>query len=238
MTRPTLVLLPGNMCDARLWSALTLPDGWPYVFAPLREEETIEAMAKAALDSAEGSLLPVGFSMGGIVAVEMARQAPARIVGLALVDTTAHADNPARAELRLDQQRRVKAGALREVVRDELKPNYLAAARRGDAALKGLLIEMAVDLGADVFVRQSEALRLRGDNRAALAAFEGPVFVACGAEDQLISPERHSALAESCRDATLHVFDDAGHMTPLEQPQALSAALGRWLSHHEKELTR
>ena len=130
------------------------------------------------------------------------------------------------------------SGALRAVVRDELKPNYLAAANRTDGALKELLIGMAVSLGADVFVRQSEALRARRDNRSALRGFAGPVFIACGAEDQLISPTRHRAMAEECRDATLHVIDGAGHMTPLEQPEALSAALGAWLAHKQGELSR
>lgn len=236
MTPPTLVLLPGNMCDARLWNDLAFPAGLPKVFAPLTEESTIADMAESALSLAGRALLPVGFSMGGIVAIEMARLAPDRVRGLVLIDTTADADLPERGALRLDQQKRAAAGALRAVVRDELKPSYLAAARRQDDSLKCLLIDMAAELGPETFVRQSEALRLRGDNREALSRFEGPVFIACGAEDALISPERHRAMAETCARATLAIIEGAGHMTPLEQPGALGAALNRWIAENEEEL--
>lgn len=238
MSRALLLRLPGNMCDARLWSEATTPADWPVLDLPLTDDDSLAAMASRALDGTAGPLIPVGFSMGGCVAIEMARQAPARVAGLILIDTTADADLAERSGLRRDQQARVAAGALRAVVRDELKPNYLAASQRDDAALKSLLVDMAEALGADVFVRQSEALRTRDDNRAALAAFDGPVFIACGAEDALITPERHRAMAATCRRATLHVFENAGHMLPLEQPARLSAAIAQWLDDNKEALSR
>lgn len=231
MTRPTPVLLSGNMCDGRLWSGgcgairRALPGA---VDADLTHDASIAKMARRVLDAVEGPLLPVGFSMGGIVALAMAEAAPERVSGLALLDTNAGADLPERAAARPRQQAEVRAGGLERVVVEELKPNYLAASRRGDLALLGELRAMALTLGPDVFVRQSEALRTRPDLRHVPPGLDIPVFVGCGEEDRLCPPEWHEALARSAEDAVLHVVPDAGHTLPLERPGVLADLLGRW----------
>jgi len=231
MNQKTAVLLPGNMCDARVWPAAVHAafGRMNLVDADLTADTTIAAMAARILADVSGPLLPVGFSMGGIVALEMARQAPARVVGLVLADTNAGADRPERAAVRPAQQARVRAGELATIVADELKPNYLAATSRDDAALKTLLFDMAIGLGAEVFCRQSEALRTRVDNTAVLDEFGGPVLLLVGAEDALCPPAWHEAMAARCARATLRIIAGAGHMLPLEQPQAFAAATGAWL---------
>lgn len=224
------------MCDARLWSgggsaveAVLTARGFGVVCAAVPTEPTITGMASEALARVPGRLLPVGFSMGGIVALEIARQAPERIAGLVLLDTNAGADRPERAAVRPVQQARVRGGALATIVADELKPAYLAVAHRGDTALKDLLFDMAMQLGDDVFCMQSEALRTRADLGPVLDTFTGPVLFAVGAEDALCPPDWHAAMAARCAEATLRVIYGAGHMLPLERPHALAAAIGQWL---------
>lgn len=226
---PRLLLLPGNMCDARLWGGL---DGLPAVHADLTRDDTIAAMAARALAEHPGALVPVGFSMGGIVALEMARQAPERIRGLILADTNAGDDLPERAAVRPAQQQRVRGGELARIVADELKPAYLAAQNRDDLAIRSRVFDMAMALGDDVFIRQSEALRTRADLAPVLDAFAGPVLLVCGAEDGLCPPAWHEAMAARCRHAELRVIAGAGHLLPLEQPQAFRAAIDDWLTHH------
>ena len=121
------------------------------------------------------------------------------------------------------------------MVAEELKPAYLAAENRSDAALLALLNRMATDLGPAVFERQSEALRTRPDLRDVLPSLDVPSFVACGAEDELCPPALHQALAESARDAELHVVPGAAHMLPLERPDELGHRLADWLTRVEKE---
>lgn len=232
----TAVLIPGNMCDARLWrggddatATLLRAAGFVVAEAAPPAEPTIAAMATAVLATVAGPLLPVGFSMGGIVALEMARQAPERIVGLVLADTNAGPDRPERAAARPAQQARVRAGELAAIVANELKPNYLAQARRGDTALKTVLLDMALDAGPAVFCSQSEALRTRPDANPVLDAFAGRVLLIVGEEDALCPPDWHAAMARRCRRATLRIVAGAGHMTPLEQPAAFAAALRDWL---------
>lgn len=222
------LLIPGNMCDARLWTQgvrAALPGA---VDADTTRDDTIAAMAARALAQVTGPILPVGFSMGAIVVLEMARQAPERLAGLVLLDANPAADLPDRAAVRPRQQADVRRGRLEAVVVGELKPRYLARANRGDRVLLDLLRAMALDLGPDVFVAQSEALRTRADLRHVLPVLDVPVLVSCGAEDALCPPAWHQAMADSARRATLHIAADAGHMLPLERPDYLADIITDW----------
>lgn len=228
MIPATPILLPGNMCDHRLWTdavRAVLPGA---VDANTAQDATIDALAERALAGTDGMVLPVGFSMGGIVALAMARLAPDRVAGLVLLDTNAGADLPGRAAARPAQQAAVRAGELERIVVEELKPNYLAAASRRDARLLALLRDMALDLGEDVFVAQSEALRTRPDQRDVVRSIDAPMLVACGEEDRLCPPDWHRDLAASARHATLHIVPGAGHMLPLEQPGQLANLIAQW----------
>ena len=128
---PHVLLLPGNMCDARLWDGvdraiIRAMDAFDLTSTTVdfEQDDSIKSMACRALSISQGPLIPIGFSMGGIVALEMYRQAPGRILALGLIDTTAHPDS--RGNERLRQQADIRAGDLERVVLEELKPNYLA----------------------------------------------------------------------------------------------------------------
>jgi pimeloyl-ACP methyl ester carboxylesterase len=229
------VLLPGNMCDARLWTGeirSVLPGA---VDADLTRDDSIAAMAARTLAATRGPLLPVGFSMGAIVAVEMWCQAPERIKGLILLGYNATADLPARGAHRPVQQAEVSNGGLERVLVDELKPNYLAMRSRNDMLLLDLLRDMGMKLGPDVFLSQSEALRTRGDRIDQLSHIPVPVLYCCGAEDILCPPEWHRRWEASTPDARFAEIDGAGHMLPLEAAEALTAIVSNW--RDEKGLT-
>lgn len=237
----TPILLPGNMCDARLWRGGDDVIGRmlqgrglaPAHHADLTLDGSIAAMAQRALVATQGPVLPIGFSMGAIVAVEMAVQAPGRIAGLVLAGYNATADLPARAAHRPLQQAEVRLGGLERVLVEELKPNYLGQHHRNNAALLGILRAMGLGLGADVFLRQSEALRLRQDRRASLAALAVPVLYLCGHEDKLCPSDWHHTWADLTGCAHLDVIAAAGHMLPLEAPDAFAASIQRWLTFNK-----
>lgn len=220
------------MCDERVWRDLPRALPAQAVHADLSRDDSISAMAERTLAATDGMLIPIGLSMGGIVAIEMARQAPARISGMVLSDTNAGADLAERAAARPAQQERVLAGELETLVADELKPVYLADCNRNNQPLRALILQMAVDLGEEVFVRQSEALRTRADLRRVLDKFVGPVLLTCGAEDRLCPPDWHYAMAARCVNAEVEVIDEAGHLLPLEQPEKFAATILSWLDRH------
>ena len=227
MTPATPVLLAGNMCDGRLWGAAiraALPGS---VDADLTRDDTIDAMAAAALATCAGPVIPVGFSMGGIVALAMARLAPERIAGLVLLDTNPGADLPERAAARPGQQAAVARGELEQIIVEKLLPHYFAA--ENDPALDRLVIAMGLALGRDVFIRQSEALRTRADQTGVLSTIAAPVLLACGEQDRLCPPQWHRVMARQAARATLHIVPGAGHLLPLEQPTVLARLIASWL---------
>ena len=231
--RPVL-LIPGNMCDHRLWRGVELRlagSGREVRHSPRLDQGSISAMADTVLAAIDEPVVAIGFSMGAIVAAEMAKRAPAWISAVGLIAFNASADLPERAAARPRQQDAVRNGRLRQIVADELKPNYLADSNRHDRALLDTVMDMAMALGPDAFIAQSEALRLREDLRPDLARLAMPVLLACGSEDRLCPPEWHQEWARLIGEGSRLVeIAGAGHLLPLEQPDALADALIRWLA--------
>lgn len=222
---PPLVLIPGMMCDARLFGAQIAQFG---ALALVGEGETIPDMAKSVLDRAPKRFALGGLSLGGIIAMEVMAQAPERVTHLALMDTNPHAETAERKALRGPQMDRVKTGRLTDVVRDELKPNYLHDGPARQEILD-LCHDMAQGLGPDVFLAQSRALRDRPDYFASLARINVPTLALCGESDALCPVAGHRKMRDAIPEAQLAVIPEAGHLPTLEQPQAVTSALSTLL---------
>ena len=151
-----------------------------------------------------------------------------RVERLALLDTNPRAETPDVRARREPQIASALAGGLAGVMRDEMKPNYLASGpRRSD--ILDLCLAMALDLGPEVFERQSRALASRPDQQETLAAFRGPALVMMGEDDRLCPRDRHELMHALIPGSRLAVVAGAGHLPTLEQPQATTAELIRWL---------
>lgn len=224
-----LVLIPGMMCDARMWGAIPVALGARPVGHVVPDRgDSIAAMAQQVLAAAPARFALAGLSMGGIVAMEVLHQAPDRVERLALLDTNPLAEAPEVAARRAPQIARALSGGLAAVMREEMKPNYLAAGPDKTAILD-LCLDMALALGPAVFARQSRALRDRADRQATLAAFGGPALVLTGESDRLCPLDRHWLMHRLMPQSRLVVVPRAGHLPPLENPAETRAALTRWL---------
>lgn len=230
-----LLLLPGMMCDARLFlpQVAAIHDRAVMV-APITGADTTAALAEAVLAQAPPRFALAGLSMGGIVAMEIVARlqqegAPERVAGLCLMDTNPKAEHPAVAAGREPQMDRVREGGLRAVMRDEMKPNYLADGPRRGAILDACMA-MAEALGPEVFLRQSRALRSRPDRQEALRGVTVPSLVLCGREDALCPVHRHEGMHALIAGSRLEVLDGAGHLPTLEAPEAATALLRAWLA--------
>ena len=227
MPATNVLLLPGMMCDARMWrvqvDALAVP-----TFVPdLVGSDNFPQMAATVLADAPEEFALAGLSMGGILAFEIWRQAPQRITHLALIDTNPLADAPDRRSLRLEQIEQVLAGGLRELAIDSLKPLYLAASNRDNEALLETILDMAMELGPEVFRQQSLALRNRPDSIETLSQISCPTTVICGREDTLCPVEYHEYMARRIPGAKLTIIEDCGHLASMEQPQIVTEELLR-----------
>ena len=223
-----LVLIPGMMCDARMWGDVpaALAPRAIYPAVPVTGD-TIAEMAAAILADAPKRFALAGLSLGGIVAMEILEQAPERVDRLALLDTNPLAEAPDVQARRAPQIARALSGDLMGVMRDEMKPNYLADS--SDMATLDLCMDMARALGPDVFRRQSLALKGRADRTATLARFAGPALVLMGAHDRLCPRDRHDLMHRLMPQSRLVIVPGAGHLPPLEQPAATTDALKEWL---------
>lgn len=225
MANETVIFLPGFMCDARLFGPQIRhlsAQGHDCRVADLSNAATIERMASQILRQADKKFALVGLSMGGIVALEIMRQAAGRVTHLALLNTTARHD--AAGAVRKAQMKRVVGGALDIVLREELKPQYLAPQNRTRETLD-LLDNMGASLGEDAFVKQSMALTIRRDAFDILAGIACPTLLLAGEQDRVCPPDRHEEIACRIPHAELRIFPGCGHISTLERPNEVNAAL-------------
>lgn len=228
--RPPLLLLPGFLCDEDLWrDQLTgLADVADCRVADLGHGDSIAALAGQVLATAPPSFALAGFSFGGYVAQEIARQAPQRIERLALLDTSFHADTPERIAQRRAANKSVSLPGEFRGMTEQLLPGFIATERLRDTALVQRINAMTLRQGREVFVRQN-AMR-REDGEAVLRGLTCPVLVLCGRLDVLTPPALHQAMAALMPQAELVMVEDSGHMSPMEQPAAVTRAMRQWLS--------
>lgn len=229
---PRLILLPGMACDAALWQhqlpALQAAAPGPVVVADVHARaDSLPAMAALLLAEQPGHLLLAGCSLGGMLAMEAARQAPQRVRGLALLGTTARPDTPELVALRTAAIAEFEAGRAEAL----LRANALFAFHPAhQARLVEAYIAMVLRGGVPALVRQNRAVMGRADLRPSLGAIACPTLVVGGADDQLTVPDCSREIAAAVPGAQLHLLAECGHMLTWEQPQAVTQRLLDWLA--------
>ncbi|MFZ4289565.1 alpha/beta fold hydrolase [Variovorax sp. HJSM1_2] len=231
----TLVLLPGLMCDAHVWTPLYpwLPQHIKPWVADYGMAQNLQVMAHQVLAQAPPSFALAGHSMGGRVALEVVRMAPQRVTHLALLDTgylarpggdAGEREASKRYELlELARHQGVRAMAQTWV------QGMVHPARLQDTALVNAVLDMFDLKTADIFACQIKALLDRPDASDVLRALRIPTLLQCGAQDSWASPAQHAEMHLLVPHAQMDVIAEAGHMAPMEQAQAVAASLLRCL---------
>lgn len=231
MGKQVLFLLPGLLCDRAIWApqleALNAA-GVALEVADFRGFDSITAMAEAVLTAAPERFALAGHSMGARAAIEVMRLAPSRVDRLALLDTGTHPRRPGEAEKRQALVNLAKTSGMRALAAQWLPP-MVHLARLDDAAFMGVLTAMVERMSPEIFERQVEALLNRPDAEPVLGGIHCPVLVGVGRQDAWSPVSQHQAIVAALPQAELVIFEDSGHMAPLEAPAAVSSALLRWL---------
>ena len=230
MAADALILLPGLLCDARLWDHQTTHLGELLAcrVGDPTGDDSLPAMADRLLAGAPDRFALAGLSMGGYLALEMWRQAPDRIARLALLDTTARPDTAAQSRRRRSLLALADTGRFRGVT-PRLLPQLVHPDRQAETTLTDPILHMAERVGAEAFRRQQTAILNRPDSRPTLAGIDCPTLILCGRQDALTPLDRSEEMAALIPRARLAIVEDCGHLSPMERPQAVTALLRDWL---------
>ena len=235
MSALPLILVPGLMCDHRVWDPLLphMNDQQRCIVVDHGQADSLTEMAVQLLKDAPPKFLLAGHSMGARVVLEALRLMPERIGGVALLDTgyLPKSSGPAGEEevrkrfnlLQIAKEQGVRAMAS-EWVKGMVHPDRL-----NDAALIERILVMFEQKNADIFARQIHALINRPDGSDVLASIHVPTLILCGRQDAWAPPSQHEAMQALASTAVLEVIESAGHMAPMERPQEVAAAMSRWL---------
>jgi pimeloyl-ACP methyl ester carboxylesterase len=228
----SLILLPGLACDAALWQA-QVPAMSPQCRVQVSDVhfrfDTLPEMAAALRAENPGRHVLVGCSMGGMLALEMQRQAPQQVAAMALLGSSARADTPELVRLRSDAIVLFEQGRLDEVLRANVPFAFHPQSRERPGLVESYL-HLVSRAGAAALVRQNRAVMARIDSRALLHEVDCPVLVACGEADTLTPVEHSVEISTGIPRARLAIIPGAGHMLTMEQPERINALLLEWLA--------
>jgi len=224
--KPSLILLPGQLCDEALWSAQIdgLADIAEITVGDLTLDDSVQAMAARVLAAAPARFALAGLSLGGYVAFEIIRQAPGRVTRLALMNTSARPDTEGQAERRESSVRAARIGTFKGVT-PRFLPTILHPDHVAVPAIADTVLAMTERVGRRAFERQQAAAIGRPDSRPVLPVIACPTLVIGGGADRVTPPELQTEIAAGIKDARLEIFEICGHLAPLEQPDAVNRLL-------------
>jgi pimeloyl-ACP methyl ester carboxylesterase len=221
-----ILLVPGLNCSPRLYAA-QIPALWRLglvVVADHRRDDTMAGIARRILATAPSRFRLAGLSMGGYIALEIMRQAPARVSKLALLDTSARPETPEQTERRKTLIALAEKGRMREIM-DVLWLVMVDPSRLKESALRAEMDKMAEETGTEAFIRQQRAIIGRADSRPTLGAIACPTLMIVGASDQLTPPAHAEEIAKGIKGAKLVTLAGCGHMSPMEKPEEVTKLL-------------
>ncbi|MBV9834108.1 MAG: alpha/beta fold hydrolase [Alphaproteobacteria bacterium] len=231
MAKEPLILVPGVLCDADLYRdqvpALAAHADVSITMEQARHD-TLPAIARAILDAAPPRFALCGLSMGGIIAFEIMRQQPGRVSRLALLDTNARNILADERKVREGRMQLVANGHVDVMIGLQLS-RFIPLTRLGDEVLVDRVLKMVRRVGAATYLRQERALLQRVDSRPSLGAIACPTLVLCGREDAATPLIMSQEIAAAIPGAKLEIVEECGHLSTMEQPEAVNAALLRWL---------
>ncbi|HHF7366161.1 TPA: alpha/beta hydrolase [Legionella bozemanae] len=227
MSQKTLVFLTGVLSDHSVWSYQTnhLQDLVQCQTISLIQGNSTEELLQSVLNKVEGTFFLAGHSMGGWLALELARKVPERISKLCLVNTSAQQDSEEKHQKRIEMIQEVEQGNF-QIVAEMLADLYVY-----DDRVKKKVLSMLLNVGQQTFLTQQKILLARDECLSFLPSLAMPTLIIHAREDKIFSLAAHEELADKIPNSKLAIIEDSGHMSPMESPQAVTALLRFWLDY-------
>lgn len=223
-----ILLIPGLICDRHVWQGcIDALAGHDVAVADASTQTSLTDMAEDLLAGHPGDLIVVGHSMGGRVAMEMARIAPDWLFGLALLNT----GMAPLKEGELPKREAIIAFAHDKgmaALADHWLPGMMAAGITPDPSVMAGLRAMVCRMSAAQHERQIRALIGRPDAALSLGAWTGPMLLITGRQDIWSPIAQHEEIAQLCPQAHLEIIEEAGHFAPVEQPEKVATLVSDW----------
>lgn len=232
MNKIPLALLPGTLCTSLLWErqVQALGDIADAQVIDIAQHDDLSALALHVIEVMPQPFAVAGLSYGGIIAFEIWRQNAAAVSHMALMNTTPMPASPQKRAAQEALVQMARSGHFKEVTTEHLKDTMLHPDHRGDMTLRSQVLAMAQETGVQGFVNQIEAQLTRPDSRPALPAIHCPTLVLTGDQDTLCTPDIHRDMASAMPQATLHIIENCGHLSTMEQPEGVSRLMRVWLT--------
>ncbi|WP_298830151.1 alpha/beta hydrolase [uncultured Planococcus sp.] len=232
MSKDNLVLLPGTLCDARQWehqidhlSAIA-----DITIGDVTSGDTLKEMANTVLAKAPAKFSLAGLSLGGMVALEIIKQAPERVNRLALLNTNPTGPKPEQRTAWNGFINLVNEGRFNEITKDHLLPYLVHPNHLTNVELTSAIIEMAEAVGPDAYLRQLHAVATRINYVPYLQSIPCPTLILVGKEDTICPVSLHKEMHDHIPNSGIIIVKECGHLSSMEQPEAVTNALREWLS--------
>ena len=224
MNKIPLMLIPGLACDRAVWKhqVENLSDvAEPIVVPDLTQQSTPAQMLEAAMEDAPERFALAGHSMGGWVALEIMKNFPERVLKLCLLSTTAEVDTPIKRQVRLSLIKETESGNFQIVIEKLL--DHFVFNKAIEAEFRSMILR-----NENAFVNQIRALMERESTESILPAINQKTLVILGDQD-IDFPDETRRIAHAIPGAQLEMIPQCGHMSPMEQPERVTALMRDWL---------
>lgn len=227
----SLVFIPCHMGSAAVFKhqITHFEELYPIHVADIFSHDSIESMAEAALKAVSGKIIPIGLSMGGYVAMEMAHLASDRLAGLVIMDSNPYSEDENRRHARLAERDLIDRGRYSGLTRAGVRRMISAKSFQNEALIQEI-IDIVREPSRDIFETQVNAIIARRDYVSTLKNLSCSALILCGSEDIVTPPRLHHDMANLISQSKLIEILDAGHLITMETPDQVTAHLSDYIN--------